>query len=116
MKILMSFVIMITCTVIANLLMKIGASGMDDGAAGFLERLFSWRVMLGLGFFGTAALLYLVILSWIPLNVAQSFTAAQFIAVILASAFILSEPINGIQWVGITCIAMGIAIVGWSHG
>jgi len=116
MKITLTFLVMIACTVVANLLMKIGASGMDAGTAGFMARLFSWRVLLGLGFFGTAAMLYLLILSWIPLNVAQSFTAAQFVAVILASSFVLSEPIGGVQWVGITCIALGIAIVGWSQG
>lgn len=116
MRIFLTFLAMISCTVIANLLMKMGASGMDAGAAGFIARLFSWRVMLGLGFFGTAAMIYLVILSWIPLNVAQSFAAAQFVAVILASSFVLSEPINSVQWVGITCIAFGIAVVGWTHG
>lgn len=116
MKIALTFLVMIAFTVVANLLMKLGATGMDAGAAGFLARLFSWRVLLGLGFFGTAAMLYLVVLSWVPLNVAQSFAAAQFVAVILASSFVLSEPINGVQWIGIVCITLGIAIVGWSHG
>ncbi len=116
MKIVLTFMAMITCTVIANLFMKMGATGLDVGGAGFIDRLFSTRVLLGLGFFGTSAIFYLIILSWIPLNVAQSFAAAQFVAVILASSFILSEPINGVQWTGIACIAFGIAIVGWSHG
>lgn len=116
MKIFVTFVVMISFTVAANLLMKTGATGMDAGAAGFIARLFSWRVLLGLGCFGTAAMLYLAILSWIPLNVAQSFMAAQFVAVILASAWVLSEPVSGIQWLGIVFITLGIAIVGWSHG
>lgn len=116
MKIVLTFVTMIAFTVIANLLMKLGATGMDAGTAGFIARLFSWRVLLGLGFFGTAAMLYLIILSWVPLNVAQSFAAAQFVAVVLASSVVLSEPINSAQWIGIVCIAVGIAIVGWSHG
>jgi len=60
-------------------------------------------------------MLYLVVLSRIPLNVAQSFASAQFVAVILAAAFVLSEPVDGFQWLGITCIAVGIVIVGWSH-
>jgi drug/metabolite transporter (DMT)-like permease len=48
--------------------------------------------------------------------VAQSVTAAQYIAVILASAVVLAEPISGPRWVGIALIACGIAIVAWSQG
>jgi drug/metabolite transporter (DMT)-like permease len=115
MKILLTFVAMISCTVIANVLMKMGASGMEAGSSGFVAKLFSWRVILGLSFFGSAAMIYLVILSWIPLSVAQSFTAAQFIAVILASWIILAEPIAGVQWFGMGLIAIGIAVVGWGR-
>lgn len=115
MKIVLTFFFMITCTVVANILMKIGATEVSVDST-FISRLFSWPVLLGLLFFGAAMMFYLVILRWIPLNVAQSFAAAQFIAVILASCLVLSEPINGIQWLGITFIAVGIAIVGWSYG
>jgi undecaprenyl phosphate-alpha-L-ara4N flippase subunit ArnE len=112
MKIALSMLMMIGCTVIANLLLKSGATGMDPGIAGFISRLFSWRVLLGLGFLAVSAMLYLLILSWLPLNVAQSFAAAQFIAVILASAFVLAEPVSGAQWAGMILIAAGITVVG----
>lgn len=115
MKIALSFFGMITCTVIANLFMKMGASGMEAGSVGFFSRLISWRVIVGLSFYGAAAMLYLVILSWLPLNVAQSFAAAQFIAVIMASWIILAEPIAAMQWFGMCLIGIGIAMVGWSR-
>jgi drug/metabolite transporter (DMT)-like permease len=115
MKIISIFCLMILCTVNANLLMKIGATGMDAGASSFFKRLFSWEILLGLGFFGAGAMLYLIILSRLPLNVAQSFAAAQFISVILASWYILAEPIKMMQWVGIGLIALGIAVVGWAR-
>ncbi len=113
MKVIVTFILMISCTVIANLLMKTGASGMEPGFAGFLSRLMAWRVLLGLTFFGTSAMLYLLILSWLPLGVAQSFAAAQFIAVILASWLILAESISIGQWIGMCLISIGIAVVGW---
>ncbi len=106
---------MIVCTVIANLFMKIGASAGDTSASGFLARLFSVRVLIGLGFFGTSAMIYLIILSRVPLSVAQSFAAAQFCAVILASWIILAEPIGPVQWLGMALIALGIGIVGLSR-
>lgn len=115
MKIALSFLVMIACTVVANLFMKMGATGMEAGVDNFLSRLFSWRIIVGLSFFGTAAMIYMVILSWVPLSVAQSFAAAQFVAVILASWIILAEPIAGTQWFGMVLIAAGITIVGWER-
>jgi drug/metabolite transporter (DMT)-like permease len=105
---------MITFTVIANLLLKTGAVT-NPGGQPYLTHLLNWRIALGLVSFATAACFYTLILQWLPLNVAQSFAAAQFVSVILASAWILSESIGPAQWTGITLIALGIAIVGWSQ-
>jgi drug/metabolite transporter (DMT)-like permease len=105
---------MFTFTVIANLLLKTGAVMGRDAGGAWWEQLLNWRVVAGFASFGAAALFYTILLRTVPLNVAQSFTAAQYVAVILASALVLSEPINAARWVGIFLIAGGIAIVGWS--
>jgi drug/metabolite transporter (DMT)-like permease len=114
MKTLIAFVLMIGSTVSANLLLKAGASA-DGVSQNLLSGLLSWQTLSGLAFFGAAAATYFVILTWLPLNVAQSFAAAQFIAVILAARVFLAEPIDGAQWFGIAFIATGIAIVGWNR-
>jgi drug/metabolite transporter (DMT)-like permease len=107
---------MITFTVIANLLLKTGAvSGREAGGA-WWEQLFNWRIAAGFASFAVAALFYTLVLREVPLNVAQSFTAAQFVAIVVASALVLGEPITGIRWAGMGLIACGIAIVGWSQG
>jgi drug/metabolite transporter (DMT)-like permease len=113
MKVLLVFLGMINFTVTANLLLKTGVVAGGPGQP--LVHLLNWRVALGLTSFGLAACFYIVVLQWFPLNVAQSFAAAQFIAVILASAWLLSEPIGLGQWLGISLIAAGIAVVGWSQ-
>jgi len=113
MKVLLAFLAMISLTVTANLLLKTGA--VAGGSGQQITHLLNWRVALGLASFGLAACFYIVILQWLPLNVAQSFAAAQFIAVILASMWLLSEPIGFSQWLGISLIAAGIAVVGWSQ-
>lgn len=105
-KIVLTFIAMISFTVLANLLLKTGAVA---------PHLLNWRVFAGLGSFALAACFYVLVLQWLPLNVAQSFAAAQFVAVILASALVLAEPIGAAQWTGITLIALGIAVVGWSQ-
>lgn len=116
MKIFLSFVAMVTFVVVANLLMKTGAVMGRDAGGSWLSQFANWRIIVGFVCFGLGALFYVFVLRSLPLNVAQSFAAAQFIAVILASALVLSEPISSAQWIGIVLIASGIATVGWSHG
>jgi len=115
MKTFLSFAAMVSLAVVANLLMKTGATMQRQGDDWWLAFL-NWRLIGGFVSFGLAALIYIVVLRSLPLNVAQSFAAAQFIAVIVASAVFLSEPIGAAQWVGIFLITCGIAVVGWSRG
>jgi drug/metabolite transporter (DMT)-like permease len=105
---------MISFTVAANLLLKMGAVSAEP-TQGQISHLLNWRVMLGLVSFGLAACFYILILQWLPLNVATSFAAAQYVAVILASTWFLSEAIGPSQWIGICLITLGIAIIGWSQ-
>jgi drug/metabolite transporter (DMT)-like permease len=115
MKIVLTYVMMISLTVIANLLLKMGAVAEDSSKwFGFIN---GW-IIGGLAAFGTSALFYILVLKWLPLHVAQSFAAMQFIAVILASSLVLHEPITPLRWVGIAIIFVGILVVGqsWSGG
>lgn len=107
-KVGLFFILMISLTVTANLLMKLGAAPSERLIFGMV----SIRTLLGLVAFGCAGLVYAWILRWLPLNVAQAIAAAQFIAVILASAVVLSESIPPMRWLGIALIAVGIALVG----
>ena len=97
--------IMMSCTVIGNLLLKIGA----DQEWKFLG-FFSWVSLLGMCSFGVGAIIYAWLLQKIPLNVAQVFLSLQYIAVILASYFLLSEPISLNRWLGMSVIFIGFLI------
>jgi drug/metabolite transporter (DMT)-like permease len=110
MKVAIAFVLMITCTVAANLLLKMGASTSSSRLPAL--EFINWKLIAGVSAFGFAALLYIWLLRILPLNVAQSFAAAQFIAVSIASALILGEQISGVRWMGIVLIGIGIAVVG----
>jgi drug/metabolite transporter (DMT)-like permease len=99
---------MIGCCVVANLLMKLGSG--DPRSPLFLG-LLSWRSVFGLGAFGLGGLCYAAALRFLPLNLAQSYAAAQFVAVIVASRLILGEPIPTPRWFGISMIMIGILIV-----
>ncbi|KAB0269709.1 hypothetical protein [Microvirga brassicacearum] len=111
MSTLLLLVLMIGCTVIANLMMKLGAG---DPASAVLLGLISWRTFIGLVIFATAAAFYAFVLKVLPLNLAQAYAAAQFVAVICAAALLLGEPITFMRWVGISLISGGIMIVALS--
>jgi drug/metabolite transporter (DMT)-like permease len=110
MKFAVGFVVMISFTVAANLLMKLGAEVPSVGRPIF--GLLAWQTVFGIGAFGCALLIYAWLLQWQSLNVLQAFMAVQFIAVILASAVVLGEHIPPGRWIGIGLIAAGILVVG----
>ena len=64
--------------------------------------------------YAVAGLIYAWVLRFVPLHMAQVIVAAQFIGVIIAARFLLSESINVAQWGGVALIAAGIVITGWS--
>jgi len=109
---ILGVVMMISCTVLANLLMKMGAT--TPAAQRMFFGIVDWKMVVGITAFACAALVYAVLLETIPLNVVQSLAAGQFIAVILASSYVLAEPIPTVRWVGIAFIAVGIFIAGLS--
>ena len=109
-KILFGFAVMISFTVAANLMLKVGA------AAPPAERVFfgvlGWKSAAGLALFGCGGILYAVLLRSVALNLAQVFAAAQFVGVVLAASLVLSEPISPVRWVGIAFVSFGILLVG----
>lgn len=114
MKIVLAYVLMISLTVLANLLLKTGASAAAASGSGTLSALFNWRIGAGLVSFALGACAYILVLTRLPLNVAQSIAALQFVAVILAAWLLLGEPISGPRWIGIAMIVGGIVLVGRS--
>jgi len=108
-RLILGFILMIGCTVAANLFLKLGAEvpAAERTVAGVVD----WRTVAGFAFFGAGGVIYSWILNWMPLNVAQSIAASQFIAVIVASALLLGEPIPLPRLFGIGFIVVGIVLV-----
>jgi drug/metabolite transporter (DMT)-like permease len=107
---LVGFAAMIAFTVAANLMLKLGA-GVPEAQRVFFG-LLGWKSAAGLALFGCGGIVYAFVLRQVPLNVAQSFTAAQFVGVIIAASLVLGEPISPARWLGIACICFGIFVVG----
>ena len=109
-KILAGFAGMIFFTVSGNLMLKLGAA--VPPADRVLFGLIGWKSAAGLALFGCGGILYAVLLRSVSLNLAQVFTATQFVGVVLAAGFVLGEPISPARWVGIAFVSLGILLVG----
>ena len=108
-KTLAGFLAVVAFTVAANLMLKLGAGASEA------ERIFGlldWKSIAGLALFGCGGILYAFLLCRVPLNIAQVFTSAQFVGVVVAASLVLGEPISPARWLGIACIGLGIALVG----
>jgi undecaprenyl phosphate-alpha-L-ara4N flippase subunit ArnE len=102
---------MVLAACAGNMLLKLGADASRfQGSAPLLDL----RLLIGAGLFGCALLFYVLLLKRVPLNVAQSFMALQFVGVILASYVFLQEPLPALRIVGVALIACGVILVGYS--
>ena len=108
-RVVAGFAAMIGFTVGANLMLKLGA--MDPSEARFLFGVVGWRSLAGLCLFGCAGLIYAILLRFVALNIAQVFTAAQFVGVVVAARLVMEEPISWPRWIGIAFICTGMLIV-----
>lgn len=94
--------------VTANLFMKLGSNqAAMPGSSGFL----TVSTFIGIAIFGASVLLYAWVLKYLPLYLAQSMAALQFIGVIMTAAIFFGEPIIMRQWLGFALIVVGLAVV-----
>ena len=107
---LLGFAAMISFTVAGNLMLKLGAAA--PPADRIVLGILGWKSTVGLALFGCGGLLYAVLLRSVALNLAQVFTATQFIGVVLAASLVLGEPISPARWVGIALVTAGLVLVG----
>ena len=98
------------CTVVGNLLLKVGA-GQKGVSTIWPFSLLNLQVFLGAIAFCFAMIFYIMVLKRTALNLAQSIFAAQFVLVILAANLVLHEPIGIQRWIGIALIALGLIVV-----
>jgi multidrug transporter EmrE-like cation transporter len=69
-------------------------------------------VLIGLACFGLSALLWLMVLSKIPLSSAYPLVALGIVITVLAGRFWFDEPISILKAVGVTLIVAGVVAVG----
>lgn len=111
MKLFIIYGLMIMFTVIANVMLKLGVMEENNPSGHYILAFFNWYIVVAVLNFFLAAVCYMFMLKILPLNVAQSFASVKFIAVIMASSFILDEVISVQRWVGVFLIFSGILLI-----
>ena len=101
---------LLTC--IGQLCQKQAVENWRHRALGWQEKLFYRWLLGGLTALGLGMLLWLVILQYVPLNIAYPMLSLNFVLVTLASHFWFKEKTGWRGWCGIACIMLGVILVG----
>jgi multidrug transporter EmrE-like cation transporter len=101
----------ITTSLIGQILLKAGASGSVAASAGFMDQLFRWQTILGLGCYGGAALLYIIALRKIPMSVALPSTAASYVVIAVIGWAMFGETLDVQKMLAIGLISAGVVLL-----
>ena len=93
---------------------RIGGAELKDPVATVLRAVREPKLWIGLALFGISAVFWLVVLSRVPLSVAYPLVGLSYITVVLIARFFFHEHVPPLRWLGVTVVAMGIALIGFS--
>jgi drug/metabolite transporter (DMT)-like permease len=71
-------------------------------------------VVVGLVCFGLAAVVWLMVLSKIPVSQAYPFVALATVITVLGGHFLMGEPISALRIAGVAAIGAGVVLVSFS--
>ena len=101
----------ITTSLVGQVLLKAGASGSVAASAGFIDQLFRWQTIIGLGCYGGAALLYIVALRKIPMSIALPCTAASYVVIAVIGWAVFGEAMGMQKVLAIGLISLGVVLL-----
>ena len=101
----------ISTSLVGQVLLKSGASGSVAAEGGFFEQLFRIPTMVGLVFYGGAALLYIIALRKIPMSVALPCTAASYVVIAIIGWAVFGESLGAHKIGAIALISAGVVLL-----
>ena len=108
--------VFVATTVLANVLQKKAALslGANPGlnAAFFRGLALSPYFWIGVATYALALGSYIMLLTRVPLNIATSIAALNFVAVLIAARLVFNEPFPPLRYAGFLLIVAGIYVVG----
>jgi multidrug transporter EmrE-like cation transporter len=101
----------ITTSLVGQILLKAGASDSVAASAGFIDQLFRWQTIIGLGCYGGAALLYIIALRKIPMSIALPCTAASYVVIAVIGWAVFGEALGVQKMLAIGLISLGVVLL-----
>jgi drug/metabolite transporter (DMT)-like permease len=92
---------------------KLGAVTASNAIALVVKILTIPELLVGLTFYAGAAVLYILILTRVPLSVLGPSVALQYVLAMLMGRYLFHDVIPGYRWVGLGLIACGVILVIW---
>ena len=96
---------------LGQLLFKVASQRLEAAGRDLYMVLFDPVMILALGIYGGATLIWIYLLKFVPLSYAYSFMALTFLAVPILSIFFLGETLSLKYWVGTALIIAGLTII-----
>lgn len=93
---------------------RIGTAQVSEAGQTLTRAVKEPRLWIGLALFGISAVFWLVVLSRVDLSLAYPFVGLSYIVVVALARFMFHEHVPTLRWVGVTIIAIGIALIGIS--
>jgi drug/metabolite transporter (DMT)-like permease len=120
MPILRSIALLLVCASLgttAQVLLKVGlqSHGKIGSLSGLVTAFQKWQVLIGFGLYGVSSLLYITIISRVPVSFAYPFIALTYIGVAVLAWMFLKEPVPPLHVAGLTLIFLGVSLIGIAH-
>jgi drug/metabolite transporter (DMT)-like permease len=90
---------------------QLGAVTADNWLGLVMSMFMNPTLLIGLLFYGGAAVLYILILTRVPLSVLGPSVALQYVFAVMMGRFLFNETIPGYRWFGLAMIAGGVILV-----
>lgn len=100
----------ICISVAGQLLLKAGATGGHDVVSQFLR----WQTIVGLAFYGAAALFYILAIRRLPISVAMPMVAMSYALIAVIGHLVWHEPLTTLHVAGIALIASGVVLLAFA--
>lgn len=95
-----------------QLLFKAGAKGQTfDSVTSVIKAMFSPLILLGGLFYVSTLVLWIYILSVMPISRANPISALAYPIILIAAKLLFNEAITPLRWIGIAIIFIGVILV-----
>lgn len=98
-------------------LWKFGMMGKEtsfSSIGGIIKLMLSPYILTGLTMYGFATVLWLFILTRVPLSVAYPLQSVAYVFAVFGAFYIFNEPLSLTKIVGVLLIMVGVSLIGFS--